>query len=81
MERIFVIPLGEVKKAPRSKRVQKAVKHIRSYASKHTKNEDVKISDALNKKLWEQGMRSIPSKIEVKASTGEDGGVLLTPVE
>jgi large subunit ribosomal protein L31e len=81
MERVFVIPLGEVKKAPRSKRVQKAVKHIRSYASKHTKSSDVKISDALNKKLWKQGMRNIPSKIEVKASTSEDGGVLLTPVE
>ena len=81
MERVFVIPLAEVMKAPRSKRVQKAIRYIRSYASKHTKSEDVKISDALNKKLWERGMRNIPSKIEVKASTSEDGGVLLTPVE
>ncbi|MBU2560091.1 60S ribosomal protein L31 [archaeon] len=81
MERVFVIPLREVKKTPRSKRVQKAVKFIRGYISKHMKTEDVKLSDALNKKIWEQGMRNIPSKIEVKASVGEDGGVLVTPVE
>jgi large subunit ribosomal protein L31e len=81
MERVIVVPLREVKKAPRSKRVQKAVKYIRSYVSKHMKTEDVKISDALNEQIWEKGMRNIPSKIEVKASTGEDGGVLLTPVE
>ncbi len=81
MERVIVIPLGEVKKAPRSKRVQKAVKYIRSYVSKHMKTEDVKISDALNKQIWDRGMRNIPSKIEVKAATSEDGGVLLTPVE
>lgn len=81
MERVFVIPLGEVKSAPRSKRTQKAVKFIRSYVSKHMKSEDVKLSEALNKQIWERGMRNIPSKIEVKATTSEDGGVLVTPVE
>jgi large subunit ribosomal protein L31e len=81
MERVFVIPLGEVKKTPRSKRVQKAVKFIRGYISKHMKTEDVKLSGTLNEKIWEQGMRKIPSKIEVKASVGEDGGVLVTLVE
>jgi ribosomal protein L31E len=45
------------------------------------KSEDVKISDALNKQIWDRGMRNIPSKIEVKASMSDDGGVLVTPVE
>ncbi len=81
MERVFTVPLGEVKKTPKTKRVQKAVRFIRSYVSKHMKSEDVKLSEALNKQLWERGIRNIPSKIEVKASTTEDGGVLVTPVE
>lgn len=81
MERVFVIPLGEVKSAPKSKRVQKAVRFIRSYVSKHMKSEDVKLSEALNEQIWKRGMRNIPSKIEVKATTREDGGVLVTPVE
>ncbi|MEE8403572.1 MAG: 50S ribosomal protein L31e [Candidatus Hydrothermarchaeaceae archaeon] len=81
MERIFVIPLRDVKKVPKSKRVQKAVKYIRKYVSKHMKTEDVKLSDGLNKLIWKRGIREIPSKIEVKASTSEDGGVLVTLVE
>ena len=81
MERVFTVPLRDVKKTPRSKRVQKAVRFIRSYVSKHMKSEDVKLSEALNKQLWERGIQNIPSKIEVKASTSEDGGVLVTPVE
>ena len=81
MERVFTVPLRDVKKTPRTKRVQKAVRFIRSYVSKHMKSEDVKLSEALNKQLWERGIRNIPSKIEVKASTTEDGGVLVTPVE
>jgi large subunit ribosomal protein L31e len=81
MERVFVIPLGDIKNTPKSKRVQKAVKYIRSHVSKHMKSEDVKFSDALNEQIWERGIRNIPSKIEVKASTSEDGGVLVTLVE
>ncbi len=81
MERIFVIPLREVKKAPKSKRVQRAIIYIRAYVSKHMKSEDVKIGDALNKSMWERGIKKIPSKIEVKASTTEDGGVLVNLVE
>lgn len=81
MERVFVIPLRDVKKVPESKRAQKAVKYIRKYISKHMKSEDVKISDSLNKLVWERGIRKIPSKVEVKASTSDDGGVLVTLVE
>jgi len=81
MERVFVIPLREVKKAPKSKRVQKAVKYIQGYVSKHMKSEDVKLSDAVNKLIWERGIRKLPSRIEVKASTTEDGGVLVNLVE
>ncbi len=81
MERVLVIPLRKVKNVPESKRVQKAIKYIRSYVSKHMKTDDVKISDAVNKQMWKRGITKIPPKIEVKASTTEDGGVLVSLVE
>lgn len=81
MERVFVIPLREVKNTPESKRVQKAVKYIRDCVSKHMKSDNVRLSEDVNKLIWKRGMRNIPSKIEVKASTSEDGGVLVTLVE
>ncbi|MEE8401372.1 MAG: 50S ribosomal protein L31e [Candidatus Hydrothermarchaeaceae archaeon] len=81
MERVLIIPLREVKKAPRTKRAQKAVKYIRGYVSKHMKSDDVKISDAVNKLIWERGIKKIPSKIEVKVSETEDGSVLVNLVE
>jgi large subunit ribosomal protein L31e len=79
MERIYTIPLRDVKNAPRTRRAKQAVAYIRSFIQKHTKNENVKIEGSLNEKVWERGIHSIPSKIKVKAETQDDGSVLVTP--
>lgn len=78
MERIYTIPLRDVKKAPRTKRAQKAVRHIRCFLQKHMKSEDVIIDRALNEKIWERGIEHIPGKIRVKAEKQEDGLVVAT---
>ncbi len=76
MERIYTIPLRDVKKTPRTKRAGKAIRYIRGYLEKHMKSDDVIIDQGLNEKIWERGIENIPSKIRVKAEKQEDGSVI-----
>jgi len=81
MERIYTIPLREVRKTPRTKRAMKATRFIRKFIAKHMKNEEVKLDSALNEKIWEKGMKNIPPRIKVKALTQEDGSIMVTLAE
>ena len=80
MERIYTIPLRDVKNVPRTKRSPKAMRYIREFIQKHMKAEDVIIDTAVNEKIWERGREKIPSKIKVKA-VEEDGTVEVTLVD
>ncbi|AWX32380.1 MAG: 50S ribosomal protein L31e [Methanosphaera sp.] len=80
MERIYTIPLRDVKRVPRNKRSPKAMRYIREFIEKHMKAEDVIIDQSVNEKIWERGIEKIPSKIKVKA-VKEDETVEVTLVE
>ncbi|MFQ5800351.1 MAG: 50S ribosomal protein L31e [Candidatus Hydrothermarchaeales archaeon] len=81
MERVYVIPLKEVKSGPRTKRAAKAIRYIRAFLQKHMKSEDVIIDSELNEKVWERGIEKIPQKIRVKAEKQEDGTVVASLVK
>ena len=80
MERIYTIPLRDVKRVPRTKRSPKAMKYNREFIQKHMKAEDVIIDQAINEKVWERGREKIPSKIKVKA-VEDDKTVTVTLVD
>ena len=80
MERIYTIPLRDVKRVPRNKRSPKAMRYIREFIEQHMKAEDVIIDQSVNEKIWERGIEKIPSKIKVKA-VKEDETVEVTLVE
>ena len=80
MERIYTIPLRDVKKVPRTKRSPRAMRYIREFIQKHMKAEDVIIDQSVNEKIWERGIEKIPSKIKVKA-VKEDETVEVTLVD
>lgn len=75
LERIYTIPLRDVKAASRNKAANRAVRAVRTYLSKHMKSEDVWLDAAVNEALWAHGMYKIPSKIRVRAVKFEDGVV------
>ncbi len=74
-ERIYVVPLREVKRAPRSLRAKKASKLVRKFLMRHMKSEEVKLDTKLNGELWKQGAGSPPSKIRIRAVKQDDGSV------
>ncbi|WOF15762.1 50S ribosomal protein L31e [Methanoplanus sp. FWC-SCC4] len=74
-EQIYIIPLRDVKKAPRWKRSPKAIKEIRAFLAKHMKSEDIKLDSSINEKIWERGSEKPPRKVRVRAMKFEDGQV------
>ena len=74
-ERVYVIPLRKAKRARRNRRSARAVKLVREYLKRHMKTEEVKLTDELNRKLWERGAKHTPSRVRVRAVPKEDGSV------
>jgi len=73
MERTYVIPLRrEWLKTPIYKRTKKAVSATKSFLQKHMKVKNVKLGRQLNMKLWAQGYRHPPHKVEVSAELVKD---------
>jgi large subunit ribosomal protein L31e len=50
MERVYTIPLRDVKKVPRTKRSPRATRYVRDFIQRHMKSEDVKIDASVNEK-------------------------------
>ena len=68
LERIYTVPLGDAYRAPRSKRVPKAVKMLRAFIERHMKadGEKVTLSEALNKYLWRSSIQKPPRRVKVR---------------
>lgn len=68
IERIYNVPLRkESHKAPKYKRLKKAVIALREFIQKHMKCENVKIGRYANLKLHERGRKNPPHHIKIKA--------------
>ena len=81
MERVYVIPLRDVKNVPRTIRSPRAVRYVKEFLKKHMKTDDIKLDSSVNERIWERGIQKIPSKIKVKAVEEEDGSIAVTLVE
>ncbi|MCL2115525.1 MAG: 50S ribosomal protein L31e [Methanobrevibacter sp.] len=77
-ERVYTIPLRDVKNVPRSIRAPRAVRFVKEFLQKHMKSEEIIIDSSINEKIWERGIQKIPSKIKVKAVKNDKGKVEAT---
>jgi large subunit ribosomal protein L31e len=80
LERIFTIPLREVKKVPKTKRTNHTIIFLKKYIARHMKGEisNVWIDEPVNRKLWSRGRTNPPQKIRVKAVKFEDDLIEVT---
>ena len=78
-EKIYTIPMQTVKGSPRTKRTKKAMSYLKAFLSRHLKSENIRIDPLLNEALWSRGMEHPPARIKVRATTQEDGSILVTP--
>jgi large subunit ribosomal protein L31e len=66
-EKIYKIPLTRGwLKAPTKTRANRAVNDIKRYLEKHTKAEQVKVSQKVNELVWRKGIKNPPSSVRVK---------------
>ncbi|MBS3170666.1 60S ribosomal protein L31 [Candidatus Woesearchaeota archaeon] len=73
MERTYIIPLRkEWLKVPIYKRTKKAVTATKQFLVKHMKVKNIKLGRHLNMKIFEQGYRHPPHKVEVSAELIKD---------
>ena len=75
-ERYYVVPLAKkgFEKSPRWKRSKKAMIVLREFLTRHMKPEgDVYISQELNERVWENGIKNPPRKIRIRCTKSVDG--------
>jgi len=83
-EKVLVIPLRrKARKSPRNMRMNRSVKEIRVFLSRHMRTEpsNVHISQQLNEFFWKGGVHNPPSRIKIKVRTGEEGKVFASMLE
>ena len=81
MERVYTIPLRNVKEIKRTIRAPRAIREVQNFLIKHMKAEEVKIDASINEFIWERGIQKIPSKIKVNAVKDDEGVVKATLAE
>jgi large subunit ribosomal protein L31e len=73
-ERIYVVPLArEYQKAPNWNRTKRAVKALRKFVTRHMKPEALYLSQEVNERLWENGIKNPPRKIRVRVTKSVEG--------
>ncbi|MEJ2249254.1 MAG: 50S ribosomal protein L31e [Candidatus Lokiarchaeota archaeon] len=76
-ERIYTIPLAKARKGPRTKWAKKSIRYLKDYMNQHFKPEFLVISQEVNEKIWERGIKKPPRKIKVRATKNIDGLVVV----
>ncbi len=72
-EMLYTVPLKYAWYGPHNDRTRKAVDILKRFIMRHMKVKEVKITQELNEKLWERGMKNPPRRIRVRAAkVGED---------
>ena len=74
-KRIDMIPLRDAWNGSRKRRVNKAVKVVKGYVSRHAKSKIIKISKALNEVLWADASMNPPRKVKVQILTDKENDV------
>ncbi len=78
LERIYIIPLGRALNTPRYRRAKRSINIIKEFATRHMKSQIIKISQEVNEKIWERGIKKPPRKITVKMVKDKEGIVTIS---
>ncbi len=62
---VYVIPLGRVYWGRRTNRAGRAVKLVRRFVQRHTKADQVLITNEVNEYIWSRGREKPPRRIKV----------------
>ncbi len=74
-EKVYTVPLRDVKLSSRARRGDTAISVLRDFVARHSHvaGEDVWIDPKVNEIIWSRGRKNVPSKISVKVLKLQDG--------
>ncbi len=78
LSRVYTINLSKVVLTPMNRRTKRAINMIKEFATRHMKAEEIKIDEALNRHMWQRGIRHPPRRIRVKMVKDEDDVVTVS---
>ncbi|MCD6522994.1 MAG: 60S ribosomal protein L31 [Candidatus Diapherotrites archaeon] len=74
-ETVHTVNLSDAWEKPRTKRARAAVQIIKRYLKKHTRKENVLISEQLNRLIWKSGIQNPPRKVKIKILEEEEKAI------
>ena len=63
MERVYTIPLRNVKNVKRTIRAPRAIREVKNFLTKHMKAEEVKLDESINHVIWARGIQKYLLKL------------------
>jgi len=69
-ERVYTVPLSKAWISPRTRHSPRAVRILKGFVVKHMKvdEDNVKITNEVNEKIWGRGIQKPPRKIKVRVT-------------
>ena len=78
LTRVYTVPLRQAFESPPYRRAKVAIRIIKSFAVRHMKADEVKITEDVNKQIWARGMKHPPRRIKLEMERDEDGVVSIS---
>lgn len=76
-DRNYVVPFARVRAAPRQKRAKRAMELLKRFAVRHMKPDELLITQEVNERIWERGIKKPPRKLRVRMTKNTDGLVTI----
>ncbi len=82
VDRIYTIPLRKALAAPHNRRGKHAIELLKKFIVRHMKPDGgLIITQAVNERIWEHGVKKPPTRIRIRATKNTDGFVTVALAE
>ncbi|MEM2896681.1 MAG: 50S ribosomal protein L31e [Candidatus Bathyarchaeia archaeon] len=79
-EKVYSFSFRKAWITPRGKRSPRAIRMLKDFIKRHTKSEEVLISNEVNELIWARGVQKPPRKLRVKVVKDKEGRTIVYPV-
>jgi len=78
-EKVYTFSFRKAWIAPRGKRSPRVIRMLKDFVKRHTKSEEVLISNEVNELIWARGIQKPPRKLRVKVVKDKEGKAIVYP--
>jgi large subunit ribosomal protein L31e len=79
-EKIYTFSFRKAWITPRGKRSPRVMRMLKDFVKRHTKSEEVLISNEVNELIWARGIQKPPRKLRIKVVKDKEGRTIVYPV-